>query len=257
MENRNWIKSQLKKGKTINALWSQSGSPTIVEAAVYAGWSVILIDNEHGFTDLETTIHMIRAVEGAGGHVIVRVPWNDQVYLKRILDIGVQSLMIPMINDKRSAEDGVAACRYPPHGNRGYAAPLIRASQYGADQDYARNALNELLLIAQVEHIDAVENIVDIGATDGIDALFIGPMDLAGSMNHFEDLAAPEVQQTVKDIEKKIRSTGKIMGCFPLPKTSLADLERHGHQLIAAQSDVILFVRAAAQAAAEWGKKPT
>lgn len=256
MENKNWIKSQLKKGNTINALWSQSGSPTIVEAAVYAGWTVILIDNEHGYTDLETTMHMIRAIEGAGGHVIVRVPWNDQVYLKRILDIGVQSLMIPMINDKKSAENGVAACRYPPYGNRGYAAPLVRASRYGAVQDYAKDAANELLLIAQIEHIDAVTNIADIGATDGIDVLFIGPMDLAGSMNHFEDLGAPEVQETVKDIENRIRSSGKIMGCFPLPKSSVAELEGNGHQLIAAQSDVILFVRAAAQAAEVWGRNP-
>ncbi|HBH31300.1 MAG TPA: aldolase, partial [Desulfofustis sp.] len=84
-------------------MWCQSASPTIVEAAVYAGWPIVLIDNEHGFAGLETTIHLVRAVESAGGSVIVRVPWNDPVYLKQILDIGVQSLMIPMIGTAREA----------------------------------------------------------------------------------------------------------------------------------------------------------
>ena len=162
----NKVKRWLAEGANITPMWSQSGSPTIVEAAVYAGWQTILIDNEHGYTDLETTIHLIRAVEGAGGEVIVRVPWNDQVYLKRILDIGVQSLMIPMVNDRESAQESVAACRYPPAGRRGYAAPEVRASGYGADSGYGARANAELLLIAQIEHVDAVEQIEEIAAVE-------------------------------------------------------------------------------------------
>ncbi len=91
-KKENWIKKQLLNSCNIKAMWSQTGCATLAELAVYSGWPVILIDNEHGYTGLETTLHLIRAVKGAGGHVIVRVPWNDHVYLKRILDIGVQSL---------------------------------------------------------------------------------------------------------------------------------------------------------------------
>lgn len=245
-ENR--VKRQLAEGKNITPMWTQSGSPTIVEAAVYTGWQTILIDNEHGYTDLETTIHLIRAAEGGGGQVIVRVPWNDQVYLKRILDIGVQSLMIPMINDRKAAEEAVAACRYPPAGRRGYAAGVVRASGYGSDPDYGRKANDELLLIAQIEHVDAVEQIDEIAAVDGIDMLFIGPMDFAGSMGRFEGLSDPDVITAVQDVEQRILRSGAMLGGFPLPGMSTAALLAKGYRLVAAHCDIWLFRNAAAEA---------
>ncbi|MGA7276538.1 MAG: aldolase/citrate lyase family protein [Desulfocapsaceae bacterium] len=244
----NKVKRWLAEGANITPMWTQSGSPTIVEAAVYAGWQTILIDNEHGYTDLETTIHLIRAVEGAGGEVIVRVPWNDQVYLKRILDIGVQSLMIPMVNDRESAQEAVAACRYPPAGRRGYAAPVVRASGYGADSGYGARANAELLLIVQIEHVDAVEQIEEIAAVDGIDMLFIGPMDFAGSMGCFEGLTEPEVIAAIQNVEQRILGSGTLLGGFPLPGTTTAKLLERGYRLVAGQADIWLFSRAAAQA---------
>jgi 4-hydroxy-2-oxoheptanedioate aldolase len=249
-KKKNWVKKQLQAGKTIHALFSQTGSPTLAEAAVYAGWQVILIDNEHGFTDLETTIHLIRAIEGAGGQVILRVPWNDQVYLKRILDIGVQSLMIPMVNDRKAAIEAVAACRYPPQGQRGYAAPIVRASGYGADPDYGRNANDELLLLAQIEHRDACDNIAEIAAVDGIDMLFLGPNDLAASMHHFENMDHAEVIAAVDDIERSVAASGKMFGGFPLPIRSDNEAVQRGYRIIARQSDIWLFRTAAAEAAA-------
>lgn len=248
MNRKNWIKQQLKDGKTLHGLWSQSASPTIVEAAVYAGWSVILIDNEHGYTSLETTLHMIRAVESAGGHVIVRVPWNDQVYLKRILDIGVQSIMVPMILDQASAEAAVAACRYPPRGQRGYAAPLVRASGFGTNPEYGGQASDELLLIAQIEHADAVKNIPQIATIDGIDMLFIGPYDLSGSMGILGELESDEVRGAVAGIEQDVRASGKMLGCLPLPGFTNAELRERGHQLITGHSDITIFVRGASKA---------
>ena len=248
MNRKNWIKQQLKDGKTLRGLWSQSASPTIVEAAVYAGWSVILLDNEHGYTSLETTLHMIRAVESAGGHVIVRVPWNDQVYLKRILDIGVQSIMVPMILDQSSAEAAVAACRYPPRGQRGYAAPLVRASGFGTNPEYGSQAGDELLLIAQIEHVDAVKHIPQIAAIDGIDMLFIGPYDLSGSMRRLGELESDEVRGAVAGIEQDVRASGKMLGCLPLPGFSQEELRERGHQLITGHSDINIFVRGAAKA---------
>jgi len=251
LEKKNWIKKQLNEGKTVYPLWAGLGSSALAEAAVYAGWPVILIDNEHGTASLETTIQMVRAVESAGGHVIVRVPWNDHVYLKQILDLGVQSIMIPMIADKKSAKEAVAACRYPPRGWRGYAAPVVRASGYGTNSGYAKNAANELLLIAQIEHIDTAEQISAIAEVDGIDLLFIGPNDLAGSMNQLENMTSSEVVHAFEDIESRIRKSSKILGCFPIPGVSQAELRRRGHQFIAAQGDIGLFMHAATEAAKE------
>ena len=248
-KKENWIKKQLLNSCNIKAMWSQTGSATLAELAVYAGWPVILIDNEHGYTGLETTLHLIRAVKGAGGHVIVRVPWNDHVYLKRILDIGVQSLMIPMITDKKAAQEAVAACRYPPQGIRGYAAPMVRASGYGADPTYGKNANDQLLLIAQIEHVESCDNIAEIAAVDGIDMLFIGPFDLAGSMGCFENIENGTVTAMIERIENRIRVSGKMLGGFPLPGKTNQELEDNGYRLIAGQSDILLFRNAATAAA--------
>lgn len=252
MRKENWIKKQFREGRNVSGIWAQSGSPTIVEAAVHAGWDIVLIDNEHGFAGLETTIQLIRAIENAGGHVVLRVPWNDPVYLKRVLDIGVQSLMIPMIGDKAAAEAAVSACFYPPRGWRGNASFVVRASGYGAAQDYGTWANEELLIIAQIEQADAVDNIEDIAGVEGIDMLFIGPNDLAGSMGKFEDLNSPEVIARVTEAEKRIVSTGKLLGGFPLPCCPLnSDLEKRGYRFWARHSDIWLFRTAAEKAAAD------
>lgn len=248
VKTENWVKKQLGEGVNLTAMWSHSGSATIVEAAVHSGWKIVLIDNEHGFAGLETTINLIRAVESAGGHVIVRVPWNDPVYFKRILDVGVQSLMIPMIANRSEAEAAVAACKYPPQGWRGNAHMMVRASGYGADPDYGKKANQELLLIAQIEQREAVDNIEEIAAVEGIDMLFIGPMDLAGSMGRFEDLGSSEVKAVVAEAGRRILSSGKLLGGFPMPGSGDEELEAQGYRFVARHSDVRLFRNAAAEA---------
>ncbi|MBT8347449.1 MAG: hypothetical protein KJO28_14230 [Desulfofustis sp.] len=250
MSRENVIKRRLQEGSNITPMWSQSGSPTIVEAAVFAGWECILIDNEHGFAGLETTINLIRAVESAGGQAALRVPWNDPVYLKRILDIGVQTLMIPMIANEEQAEAAVAACKYPTRGWRGNAHAVVRASGYGADPDYGRKANDELLLIAQIEQREALNNIEGIAAVDGIDMLFIGPNDLAGSMGKFEDLGNREVHRAIEEAEKRILASGKLLGGFPLPGRSDPEMEERGYRFVARHCDIWLFRNAASEAAA-------
>lgn len=250
MRKENWIKRQLRDGKNLSGIWIQSGSAAIVEAAVYAGWDIVLIDNEHGFAGLETTINLIRAAENGGGHVVLRVPWNDPVYLKRILDIGVQSLMIPMIGNAEAAEAAVAACSYPPRGWRGNASFVVRASGYGACQDYGSWANEELLIIAQIEQTEAVDNIEEIAGVDGIDMLFIGPNDLAGSMGRFEDLGSAEVIDRVAEAERRIVSSGTMLGGFPVSGSSSdRDLIDKGYRFSARHSDIWLFRTAAAEAA--------
>lgn len=248
MRRENRLKQRLATGERLAGLWLQSGSATLAEIAVLAGFEVVLIDNEHGPASLETTLELMRAVEAAGGMAIVRVPWNDQVYLKRVLDLGAQSLMIPMIQSGEEARAAVAACRYPPRGRRGYAAPIARAASYGLDRDYIRHAHDDLLLMLQIESADAVAAIPEIAAVDGADLLFVGANDLAGSIDRLEALDAPDAAALIAEAEGAIRESGAWMGTIPRPGAAPADLYAQGHHLVIGPSDLALFRVAAAEA---------
>ncbi|MGP1397630.1 MAG: HpcH/HpaI aldolase family protein [Inquilinaceae bacterium] len=244
----NRLKRRLRAGDRVPALWVQMESPTVVEAAVHAGWDTILIDNEHGWVGYETLLHMMRAAEAAGGDVILRVPDAEMATLKRALDLGVQSIMVPMVNSAAAARSIAEACRYPTLGTRGYAAPVVRASRYGADPGYAGGAHNELLLIAQIEHADAVAAIDAIAAVDGIDMLFIGPNDLAGSLGRLERLDHPDVEAAIRAVEAATLKAGKLLGTIPRPGRDVAGCYADGHHLCACASDIVLFRRAAVEA---------
>ncbi|MFD0979791.1 HpcH/HpaI aldolase family protein [Tropicimonas aquimaris] len=255
MTSRNWLRQQLSEGRTVRAIWQELASPTLAEAAIWAGWDCVLIDNEHGQGDLASTVQMVRAVEAAGGHYIVRVPWNDQVYLKRILDLGIHTIMVPMVNDRAAAEAAVAACRYPGKGARGYAAPIVRASHYGARPQYVSESTDELFLLAQIEHREAVPNIAEIAAVEGIDMLFLGPHDLAGSIGKLERLTEEEVEAYVGETEAAIRATGKPMGTVGRPLRTYGELQTRGHSLIVGPSDIGLYAEAVREAGQEMDRQ--
>jgi len=250
MRRENRLKRRLAAGERLTGLWLQSASATLAELSVMAGFEVVLIDNEHGPASLETTMELLRAVEAAGGMPVVRVPWNDQVYLKRVLDLGAQSLMIPMVESAAEAEAAVRACRYPPRGRRGYAAPIARAASYGLDADYVRHAHEELLLMLQIESEPAVGAIADIAAVDGVDLLFLGANDLAGSIGRLEALDQPDAASLIARAEAAIAATGRWMGTVPRPDADARNLFAAGHRLVIGPSDLALY-RAAAVAARE------
>tara|TARA_Y100000588_G_scaffold372919_1_gene446107 strand:+ start:3806 stop:4300 length:495 start_codon:yes stop_codon:yes gene_type:complete len=156
--------------------------PSIVEMASHAGYDFIIIDNEHGQMTLDTTIDMMRAADLGTASSMVRVPGKDPDFLKRILDAGATSLMVPMIDTPQQAKSIVEACRYPPRGWRGFAAPAVRGSRYGLDNDYVEWAHEELFLCLQIESRLAVENSNEIASIDGVDMLFVGASDLSGSL---------------------------------------------------------------------------
>lgn len=249
MRRENRLKQRLARGEELYGIWLQSGSATLAELSVMAGFEVVLIDNEHGPASIETTLELMRAVEAAGGLPIVRVPWNDQVYLKRVLDVGAQSLMVPMVQTAEEAKALVDACRYPPLGRRGYAAPIARAASYGLDGDYIRHAHEDLLLMAQIESKDAVAAIPAIAAVDGIDMLFIGANDLAGSIDRLEALDAPDAAALIDEAERAIPAAGAWMGTIPRAGHDKAALLAKGHRLVIGPSDLWLFRTAAAAAA--------
>ncbi|PLW75321.1 HpcH/HpaI aldolase family protein [Cohaesibacter celericrescens] len=255
MKKNNWLREQIASGRCVRSIWLELASPAVAEAAVWAGWDCVMIDNEHGPAGLETTANMLRAIEAAGGHALVRAPWNDQVYLKRLMEIGAKSIMVPMICDKEAAEAAVAATHYPPKGTRGYAAPVGRASHYGTNTDYLHSSNDELFLIAQIEHKDAIPNIEEIAAVDGIDMLFIGPNDLAGTIGLLEQLGEDAAEELSATAEARITATGKLMGTVGRPRWTFGELKDRGHSLLIGPGDIGLFMSAAQAAARDMDKE--
>jgi 4-hydroxy-2-oxoheptanedioate aldolase len=241
MFKENRLKKRLANGEAMFGVWIETGSATNVEILGHQGFDFLLIDLEHGQGELNDLIAMLRAAEVTGTPSVVRVPWNDQVFLKRVLDSGAESIMIPMVDNAAEAAAAVRACRYPPHGTRGYAAPAVRASHYGASKDYLDRIEENLLIILQIETPSAVRNAAAIAAVDGVDMVFLGVNDLAGSVGRLEQLDHPEARALVGEAEKALRASGKLMGTVPSAGAGWKQLFDSGYRLVPVASDVGLL----------------
>ncbi|MFC6734218.1 MULTISPECIES: HpcH/HpaI aldolase/citrate lyase family protein [unclassified Haladaptatus] len=172
----------LRSGENLVANWLSIGHPKVAEINGLIDFDFVVIDIEHTSNSLETVENLVRSVDyGSSPAAIVRVPWNDPVEIKRVLDIGVAGVMVPMVETAEEARAAVEAMRYPPEGIRGLAGG--RASAYGTKFDeYVSKANDELVTIIQIETKKAVENAAEIAAVEGVDALFVGPSDLSASL---------------------------------------------------------------------------
>ncbi len=248
----NPLKERLSYGEFVTAAWLQTGSSDVAEALVHAGWNTILIDGEHGIGDLETWVAISRAVEAAGGQVVLRVPTAEGWFLNKVLDRGIRSILVPRVNTPEAARAIAEACYYPPRGSRGYAAGVVRASGFGARPDYAlEEAHNEVLLMVQCEHVDAAEKISELAEIPGVDVIFIGPNDLAGSVNRLERLADEKVQVLIEKVEAECSAKGKMIGTVPSPGRGYAELKEKGYGFVASPADIALLAAGARAAAFE------
>lgn len=246
------LKQRLKAGEFVAAAWVELGNADVAEALVRNGWSVIVIDGEHGVGDIEDWVAVARAVECAGGEVVLRVPAGDETLLKRVLDRGFRSILVPQVSTADAARTIASACRYPPIGHRGYAAPIVRASGYGARPGYAlTESHEELLLMVQCEHVEAVENLAEIAAVPGIDMIFVGPNDLAGSIAHLERMTEPEPQALLARIEAFANASGTLLGTICGAGRDWARLRDLGYRFVIGPNDVSLVVNGARSAADE------
>jgi 2-dehydro-3-deoxyglucarate aldolase/4-hydroxy-2-oxoheptanedioate aldolase len=249
-ENR--LKHMLKAGKRTAGAWAQLCSPTSAEILRRAGFDWILIDMEHSPADLQTLVAQLQAIGASGVVPLVRAPWNDLVWIKRILDAGAYGVMIPSVNTREQALAAVQACKYPPVGLRGIAGSP-RAAGYGRDTAaYLKRANDEILVILQVETPQAIDNLDEIGKVPGVDALFIGPMDLSTSMGHLGNPAHPEVQAAIATVEAKAKALRMPLGTISAGWEQAKGLYDRGYQLVTLLSDVILLSRAAAEALAKF-----
>jgi len=231
------LKARLKGGEKLLGAWTMSDSPDNAEVMALSGIDFILMDHEHGQAQLPDAIAQLRAIKGTKCAGLLRTPWNDMVFIKRILDAGIHGIMVPQVNTPEEARAAVAACRYPPLGNRG-AAGGTRAASYGLDMGYYDRAADELLIIVQIETPQAVENAAAIAAVDGVDVVFIGPRDLSATIGKLNKMDDPELRALIAKVEDATLKSGKGLGTVAPTGTLAKQLFGRGYNFIISGSDV-------------------
>ena len=248
---QNPFKRALRAGKPQIGLWSSLSSNYSVEVLAGAGFDWLLLDTEHSPSDLENLLTQLQAAAPYASHPIVRVPWNDMVTVKRVLDIGAQSLLIPYVQDADEARNAVAHTRYPPAGVRGVAG-TTRATRFGRVRDYAKRAHEEICVLVQVETQSALKNIEAICAIDGVDGVFIGPADLHASMGYAGETANAAVKPLIDDAVRRIRKAGKAPGILTPNDADARHWLECGALFVAVGSDAGILARGADALAAKF-----
>ena len=244
----NRFKARLGKGPQIG-FFATLGAPGLAELLAGCGFDWVLIDTEHSPIELPDVIAHLRAIEGAGLPALVRPAWNDRVTIKRLLDQGAQTLLIPYVENAEEARAAVASMRFPPHGARGVSG-ASRSSNYGLDQDYFARAEAELCLIVQIESTGALARIEEIAGVEGVDAVFIGPSDLAASMGHIGNPQHPEVQRAIDDGFRRVKALGKRCGYLTGNEAELRRRLADGVDFVSFATDAV-FIRNATLALVE------
>ena len=248
---RNVFKQALSTFQRQIGLWSGLSSPIAAEIIASAGFDWIVIDGEHAPNDIPSLLAQLQAMRGGTAEPVFRVPWNDPVIIKRALDVGGRSLLVPFVQNAEEARKAVAAARYPPLGIRGVAV-VPRANDYGRIQGYHANAHLDTCVLVQLESKAALKQIEAIAAVEGVDGLFIGPSDLAGDLGHLGNPRHPEVQAAIKDAGECIRAAGKSAGTLSGNVDEVERLISLGFNFTAVGSDVGLLARAAESVAARF-----
>jgi 4-hydroxy-2-oxoheptanedioate aldolase len=250
---RNAFKQALSEGQRQIGLWSGLASSIAAEIIAGAGFDWIVIDGEHGPNDITTLLPQLQAMRGGTAEPVFRVPWNDAVIIKRALDVGARTLLVPFVQNAEEARKAVAAARYPPLGIRGVSvAP--RANDYGHVQNYHKNAHLDTCVLVQIETRSALAEIEAIAGNEGVDGIFIGPSDLAADFGQLGNPKHPEVQAAIADAGKRIRAAGKAAGTLAGNVDDVERLFELGFNFTAAGSDVGLLARGAEAVAARFRK---
>ncbi len=207
----NKVKAALREGQNLIGGWCLSGSAVAVEAMGYVGYDYLVIDLEHSPTATQDVVPLLQAAETSQTPAIVRMASHDKIHIKHALDLGANSLYFPFVQNVAEARAIAQACSYPPHGTRGYAR-MHRAGRYLSIPDYFERARDELLIVAQLETPEALAGALDIGAVDGIDALFVGPGDLSVAMGLPGQISHPEVQAAMADVARQCQDHNICLG---------------------------------------------
>lgn len=257
---RNTFKAALQAGQRQIGLWVGLADANAAEALAGCGYDWLLLDGEHAPNDVRTVLEQLRAVAPYPVQPVVRPVQGEVALIKQYLDVGAQTLLVPMIDTPEQAAQMARAMRYPPHGVRGVGAALARASRWNQITDYLQHADGEMCLLVQAETPRALENLAAIAATDGVDGVFFGPSDLSASMGHRSQPGHPEVQRAILDGIATVRAAGKAAGILATDQALAQRYLDAGALFVAVGLDTALLVRAATELARHFktiGTTPT
>jgi len=252
---RNTFKTMLKSGQQSVGCWLGMADAYAAEISATAGFDWFLIDGEHAPNDIRSMLAQLQVLGAANVPALIRPPIGQTHLIKQVLDIGCQTLIIPMVESAAQAAELVQAVRYPPHGVRGVGSALARASGFSGIPDYLTTANDEICVIAQVENQAGLDALDDLLAVEGIDGIFIGPSDLSADLGHIGQPGAPKVVAAIDEALAKIAASDKASGIMSLdPIAAKAYLER-GVDFVAVGIDVTIFAKSMRALAAEFKSK--
>ena len=248
---KNRFKQALRAGRAQIGLWGSIPSNYTAEVVAGAGFDWFLIDTEHTPADIETVLQMVQAVAAYPTEPVVRVPWNDMIAMKRVLDIGVQSILIPQVTTVEEARNAVAFARFPTAGLRGVAG-ATRATRFGRIKNYFRGADAEVCVLLQLESEEALKNLEAIAAIDGVDGIFIGPADLHASLGRLGEIAHDQVLPIIDGAITRIVKAGKAPGILTASEENARRWLKLGATFVAVGADVGILARGADALAAKF-----
>jgi 4-hydroxy-2-oxoheptanedioate aldolase len=252
----NTFKQALAEKRAQIGLWVGLANTSAAEALAGTGYDWLLIDGEHAPNDVRTIMAQLQAVAPYPVHPIVRPVQGEVALIKQLLDVGAQTLLVPMVDTAEQAALMVRAMRYPPEGIRGLGSALARASRWNQIAGYAQHANREMCLLVQVESVLAVQNLAAIAATDGVDGVFFGPADLSASMGYLGQPNHPEVQRVLLDSIRTVRAAGKAPGILATDLKLAQQYLDAGALFVAIGVDTSMLVRAATELLRQFRQDP-
>ena len=239
----NTFKEALQAGRPQIGLWLGLCSSYSAELLAGAGFDWLLIDGEHAPNNVQTVLTQLQAIAPYSSQPVVRPSWNDPVQIKQLLDIGAQTLLVPMVQNADEARLAVKATRYPPAGIRGVGSALARASRWNSITDYLDQADAQMCLLVQIENQEGLANLDAIAAVDGVDGVFIGPADLSASMGHRGNPGHPDVQAAIEDAIARINKAGKAAGILSADEKLARRYIELGAKFVAVGVDTTVLMR--------------
>jgi 4-hydroxy-2-oxoheptanedioate aldolase len=248
----NRFKEALSGGQTQFGCWMSIAEGITAEIMGHAGFDWLLIDGEHSPNDIRSIRDQIVALKGSASHPVVRVPVGETWIIKQVLDVGAQTILVPIVETAEQAEDLVSACRYPPTGKRGVGYAVGRVSDFGQMENYGPTADAQICLLVQVETRKGLDNLDAILAVEGVDGVFIGPADLSASMGRLGQTMHPEMQSLILDALRRISASGKAGGILTTDEGMINASLEAGARFVAVAMDIALLLNTGKEVAARW-----
>lgn len=252
----NTFKQRLQSDEAQIGLWLGLADPYCAELAANAGFDWLLIDGEHAPNDLRGLLGQLQAVAPYASQPVIRPVIGDTALIKQVLDIGVQTLLVPMVESAEQARELVRAMHYPPNGVRGVGSALARASRWNSIPGYLDKADAQMCLLVQIENLDGLAKLDEIVAVDGVDGVFIGPADLSASMGHRGNPGHPDVQAAIEDAIVRIGKAGKAAGILSADQTLARRYIELGAKFVAVGVDTTVLMRGLQTLAAAFKDAP-